>query len=558
MLIVAVLVIASPVSLASQVDAFDIVYVNDGADYMVRGMSADIDGLHRVVDSYADAGHRLLIYGVRSGVVTFNYRSRVPGEYLGEDFSDLFLKPFPRIRAMRDMLKSYFDRGIDPFGEIVRRAKQRRVRILAQIRPNNFNPTKGDRDRIGNGRFYYEHPEFLIEGSTQWDYGKEVVRNYFLDVFREILERYDVDGLDIDFTQQPPFFHDSEPRKKEIMNDFLRSVRAELDRAAAKRGKKMLFTAGIRLDPPGWHWRKAGLDLPTWSREGIMDLIAVYHLFGVDPVPGLDDLSEYVRMVEETDCRFYVAHAHLKRFDRAYPGLSGFAPTSHISQEYFAALERMTRAAGADGVLYRNYQIYPANKRISDPYQEYRSYNVSYTADSLPEETANRWSSNGEAVAMADGGLLLLQGARTYHRNPAFLNVGSQEITLQAEVKVISAENYRDCFLEVANGKRHVLLELFEGKVRLSDVGFSGFLETRLDLSRFRTLRLTLDREGLAQLYLDGGRQPLLQMQLRNLNPYWHVGFGQRAASAISEWDNLHYTLQGAFSPPERAFSKSP
>ena len=33
--------------------------MNDGADYMGRGLPANVDGLHKVVDSYADAGQTL-------------------------------------------------------------------------------------------------------------------------------------------------------------------------------------------------------------------------------------------------------------------------------------------------------------------------------------------------------------------------------------------------------------------------------------------------------------------------------------------------------------------
>jgi hypothetical protein len=111
----------------------------------------------------------------------------------------------------------------------VQRAKARGVRIVAQFRPNDFNPTQTTLDRIVNGRHHYEHPELGIPGDANWDYGRIEVRNYFLDVVKELLERYDIDGIDIDFTQQPPFFASGEPRKKEIMNGLVRGIRQELD-----------------------------------------------------------------------------------------------------------------------------------------------------------------------------------------------------------------------------------------------------------------------------------------------------------------------------------------
>jgi hypothetical protein len=407
-------------------------------------------------------------------------------------------------------------------------------------------------DRVVNGRFYYEHPEYRIEGHFNWDYGKPFVRNYMLDAIKEILERYDVDGLDIDFTQQPPYFHESEPKKVEIMNDFVRSVRAELDRVGKERGKEMLFTVAIRADVPKYHWKTASLDLPTWASEGIVDLIALYEPTEERmPIPYLEDLSEYFEAVEGTDCLLFVEIEG----GGSYSGNSFLRRLAHeMGQEYFATRERTARAAGLDGVLYRNYVTYPANRRISHEHGEYRSFNVHYYADSPPEEAANIWASNNEGVAAAFEGILTLGGIRNYARDPAMLNVGSDAITVEAEVRIVSAQEYRDCFIEVANGRSWAMLSLFEDKVRLWDVGLSHSTEVPLDLMEFHTLRLTLDGAGNARLYVDGSRNVSAELQLRNRDGSWRVNFGNGSRSARSLWRQLHYTLDGAFNPSQYSF----
>ncbi|MFN0165361.1 MAG: hypothetical protein ACKV22_02935 [Bryobacteraceae bacterium] len=529
-------------------DPFEILYVNDGADFMIRGVTPSVESLHRVVDSYADAGHTMLIYGVRSGLLTFNYRSRLPGEYFGEGYSDEVLREHPGIRRMRDTLKTYFDRGIDPLGEIVKRAKVRGVRVVAQFRPNNFNPTTTMLDRIVNGRYYYEHPELRIPGDANWDYGRAQVRNYFLDVVKELLERYDIDGIDIDFTQQPPFFAESEPRKIEIMNGFVREIRRKLDRMEKARGKRMVLTAGVRLTPPHMHWKSAALDLSTWAKEGLIDLLGIYLFMEKGPVPGLGSAAQYLDFTRGTRCRLFIAHSHQPEFDRAYLGQQEITrgQAGELTQEYFAAVERMVRSAGAGGVMYRNYQIYPSDPRIShSSYDEYRSYRVDYRPVAVPERAPNRWISNGSGSAVVGESFLILDGGRIYHRDPAMLNVGAEEVTVEAEVRVDSATTYRDCFFEAANGTRHALVELFADRVRISDVGFGTYREARADLSVFQRVRLSLDRDGLARVYL--ASRPVLELQLRNRNPYWRVAFGHGSARARSEWKRVRYTLDAAF-----------
>ena len=135
------------------------------------------------------------------------------------------------------------------------------------------------------------------------------------------------------------------------------------------------------------------------------------------------------------------------------------------------------------------------------------------------------------------------------------MNVGSPDVTVQVRARVVSARDYRDCFFELANGSRHAVVELFPDRLRLSDAGWASFRELPLDLTQFHDLRLTLDAAGTARLFVDSSGRSALELLMKNLNPYWRLAFGNGGPAARSQWREIHYTLEGAFSPEARAFA---
>ncbi len=68
-----------------------------------------------------------------------------------------------------------------------------------------------------------------------FNYAKVEVREHYLKLAVEVLERYDVDGLELDWIRSIPVFNDDEiERGREILTDFVRTVRRQTQ-AAAKR-----------------------------------------------------------------------------------------------------------------------------------------------------------------------------------------------------------------------------------------------------------------------------------------------------------------------------------
>ncbi len=89
-----------------------------------------------------------------------------------------------------------------------------------------------------NGRWWHEHPECRLPDSCQLDYGKKEVRDYYLSVYRDVLERFDVDGINLDLTRWPSVL-DKDLHTPELLVNFCKDLRALADEFSPKKGKKI-------------------------------------------------------------------------------------------------------------------------------------------------------------------------------------------------------------------------------------------------------------------------------------------------------------------------------
>ena len=85
-----------------------------------------------------------------------------------------------------------------------------------------------------NGRFWHEHPEYRLSDSAQLDYNIPEVREFYLDLFKDALEKFDLDGINLDLTRWPKCL-DSRYHSKELLIDFCRELRALADEYGKKR-----------------------------------------------------------------------------------------------------------------------------------------------------------------------------------------------------------------------------------------------------------------------------------------------------------------------------------
>ncbi len=132
------------------------------------------------------------------------------------------------------------------------------------------------------------HPELMMApertsfpyGGGRWsalDYGRPEVREKVFRILLDVVTRYDVDGIELDFFRHPVYFKpamtgDPVPREQcDLMTELLARVRGMVDVVAAKRRRAILIAVRVPDSIP--FARGIGLDLVRWLEDGLVDLL---------------------------------------------------------------------------------------------------------------------------------------------------------------------------------------------------------------------------------------------------------------------------------------------
>ena len=170
-----------------------------------------------------------------------------------------------------------------------------------------INGSDCDPDYTGTVPFKIEHPQWLLDSfwtahqtpaKLYLDFSVPDVREHKLRILEEIAERYDFDGILIDFARSPLLFRPG--RQWELRNhltDLIRAVRRMMLRVAEERGRPMLRVLKIPENIRGCHLD--GIDIETWSREQLADLL----ILGVRSVDV--DIQDFRRITSGTHIKLY-------------------------------------------------------------------------------------------------------------------------------------------------------------------------------------------------------------------------------------------------------------
>jgi len=129
---------------------------------------------------------------------------------------------------------------------------------------------------------------FMSYGYNRWssvDYALPEVRQHVYDILKDTLTRYDIDGLELDFTRFMVYFKevtkgiDVYPENVERMNNLVRMVRDMTEKISIERGKPILLAINV---PNSLEYCKAiGLDIEKWMKEGLFDIASIGDVYGL-------------------------------------------------------------------------------------------------------------------------------------------------------------------------------------------------------------------------------------------------------------------------------------
>ncbi|MGH9644106.1 MAG: family 10 glycosylhydrolase [Terriglobales bacterium] len=164
---------------------------------------------------------------------------------------------------------------------------------------------------------HQNHPEWFLTGYKPWaDYaptsGKDVysamlnyelpeVRAFMMNIFRELVERYDADGLLLDFVRYPSLFDpDHDLQDTQMFTDYIGQVRKMLDEVGKKKGKYLPLAVQV-LARPNENLRY-GEDVGAWIRKGYVDYVLPSQFNNMD-----DDLpvEQWLKITKGTHCQLF-------------------------------------------------------------------------------------------------------------------------------------------------------------------------------------------------------------------------------------------------------------
>jgi hypothetical protein len=325
------------------------------------------------------------------------------GELIGESVADT------DAQYVKDICKSLHaleELGTDPLALAVKFGHDNDMEVFWSYRMNNIEDSFA---AWSHARWKREHPEYLLGEPEDWekyvytdprkwwaglDFEHKEVRAHILSIFEDVCQRYDIDGVDMDFFRSPRFFKpttDGLPVSAEqiaMMNDFMRRIRGATERIEIQRQRPLLITCRVPLSVE--RGLAIGLDIETWLDEDLVDMLT----FGGDLAPMA--MAPQLRTMAE------LAHRHGVR---AYANIGGSGMQKgqgYVADEAWWAAAMNAWHAGVDGIY--TFNLFPTKpdvrySHLGSP-ENLKGLDKLYAID--PIEPKNLWGFNRSGLVIPD------------------------------------------------------------------------------------------------------------------------------------------------------------
>ncbi len=218
-------------------------------------------------------------------------------QYVGTQVSTIFFNPTSQRTAYDSQVRESFwdnnekvdhslikntrllyQKGIDPYQVWIARCREKQISPWISMRMNDLHNTD-DPNSFTHGRFWREHPEYRrVPGSKRGysdqalDYSIKEVRDHNMALIRELLDRYDPDGIELDFMRSSYHFKPGhEKQGAKIILEFIRQVRQLTNEWTLHRGHSIKLAVRVPAVPE--YARGMGLDGIAWARAGLVDML---------------------------------------------------------------------------------------------------------------------------------------------------------------------------------------------------------------------------------------------------------------------------------------------
>lgn len=258
------------------------------------GQELDAEKVESFVDQYADTQVKQLLFCVNA--MSTSYASKVrdtiwdgynPDAGDDQPFFDCIRTDPGAIKAFRGWAHTAWKlhaSGIDVYERWISRSRKKSISPWLSVRMNDLHDVDNDH-HLMHSKFWKDNPQFrrINYRFAQWedralDYSWPEVQEHNMVLIRELAERYDFDGIELDWMRFGwHFAPGTEQEGVIILNKFTSDVRALLDEWEPKRGHKISLSARVPSRPMSAVG--LGMDAVTWARRGLIDQLVVTPFF---------------------------------------------------------------------------------------------------------------------------------------------------------------------------------------------------------------------------------------------------------------------------------------
>lgn len=172
------------------------------------------------------------------------------------------------VRCGRTLLKM----GIDVYEMLVKKIRSVGTKVYLSIRMNDHHYL--DNPAINSSFSFREGKIHTIDGKGEYyDYSQKAVQNYVNEYIKELLSRYDVDGVELDWLRYAKVLPDSKCTQYDIMHDYVKSVKKILSDYDEQ------LKLAVRVFAEEEENLAYGLDTVGWVVDGLVDVVTVENFY---------------------------------------------------------------------------------------------------------------------------------------------------------------------------------------------------------------------------------------------------------------------------------------
>jgi hypothetical protein len=243
------------------------------------GIKVGINELHAFVDQYENTLVKELILNVNAMLAWFPAKKRENVIDKLEKYTEINKELGFNGSIVKTSYDIFIKQGIDMYKIWIDRARDKGISPWISIRMNDIH-NNDDEENFLHSSFFQNNKHMrrasYRENSSYYDnaldYTFKEVQDHYLSFIEEVLDRYDIDGLELDWMREAFVFKiGGECTGISILNKFMRRVREIADRAEKIRNHKVKIS--VRMPQSPELALRFGFDVMFWAKSGLVDVV---------------------------------------------------------------------------------------------------------------------------------------------------------------------------------------------------------------------------------------------------------------------------------------------